>query len=286
MDPIADAAIPAVTFLMMVAVGHGLTPSELRRSATDLRAVITGTVGQLVLLPLIATVIILVIEPSPTIIAGLILVAACPGGTVSNFYACLAHGNAALSLALTATSCLLSFVSLPILVATGFVFWLDDQPEVEVPVTMLVIQLLFLVALPTCIGMILRRWRPAATERRDLVLRRVSLVALVALVAYVAQDQWTSLVADLGALLLAAVIFTALAMTAGYVLAWVTGRTSADRLTYLIEFPCRNLALALVVAVTVLGRPDIVAFAAVLLLVQALVVLSVVVFLRREHVAS
>jgi BASS family bile acid:Na+ symporter len=134
--------------------------------------------------------------------------------------------------------------------------------------------------------MILRRWHPAATERRDLVLRRVSLVALVALVAYVAQDQWTSLVADLGALLLAAVIFTVLAMIAGYILAWVTGRTPADRLTYLIEFPCRNLALALVVAVTVLGRPDIVAFAAVLLLVQALVVLSVVVFLRREHVAS
>jgi BASS family bile acid:Na+ symporter len=286
MYPIADAAIPAVTFLMMVAVGHGLTPSELLRSATDLRAVITGTVGQLILLPLIATVIVLVIEPSPTIIAGLILVAACPGGTVSNFYACLAHGNTALSLALTATSCLLSFVSLPILVATGFVFWLDDQPEVEVPVTMLVIQLLLLVALPTCIGMILRRWHPAATERRDLVLRRVSLVALVALVAYVAQDQWTSLVADLGALLLAAVIFTVLAMIAGYILAWVTGRTPADRLTYLIEFPCRNLALALVVAVTVLGRPDIVAFAAVLLLVQALVVLSVVVFLRREHVAS
>lgn len=282
MEPIADAAIPVVTFLMMVAVGHGLTATDLRRSATDLRAVITATLGQLILLPLIATVIVLVLDPAPAIIAGLILVAACPGGTISNFYACLAQANSALSLTLTAVSCLLSFVTLPFLVATGFFFWLDDQPEITVPVTVLVIQLILLVAVPTVLGMLLRRRRPHETEKRDLILRRVSLTALVALVTWVVHDQWASVVAALGELSIVAVVFTALAMAAGYGLAWVTGRPSADRLTYLIEFSCRNLALALVVAVTVLGRPEFVAFAAVLLLIQAIVILSIVAFSRRE----
>ena len=69
----------------------------------------------------------------------------------------------------------------------------------------------------------------------------------------------------------------------GLSIAWATGRPAADRLTYLIEFPCRNLALALMVAVTGLGRPDFVPFAAVLLLTQALVMLSCAVFLRRER---
>lgn len=282
MEPIVDAAIPIVTFLMMVAVGHGLTTSELRRSATDLRAVITATAGQLIILPLITTVIVLVFDPAPAIIAGLILVAACPGGTISNFYACLAHANSALSLTLTAVSCLLSFITLPFLVATGFFFWLNDQPEIAVPIKVLVVQLILLVALPTVLGMLLRRWRPAATEKRDLVLRRVSLTALVALVTWVVYSQWTSVVAALGELSVVAVVFTFLAMAAGYGLAWVTGRPPADRLTYLIEFSCRNLALALVVAVTVLGRPEFAAFAAVLLLIQAIVILSIVAFLRRE----
>jgi len=286
MEPIADAAIPTVTFLMMVAVGHGLTALDLRRSATDLRAVITATVSQLILLPLIATVVILVFDPAPTVIAGLVLVAACPGGTISNFYTCLARGNTALSLTLTAISCLLSFISLPILVAAGFFFWLDDQPEVHVPVTILVGQLLVLVALPTCLGMILRRWRPAATEIRDIILRRVSVIALVSLVAYIVYDQRNAITAVLGELSLVAVVFTILAMATGYALAWVTGRSSADRLTYLIEFPCRNLALALVVAVTILGRPEFVAFAAVLLLIQALVMLSMVAFLKRDRGAD
>lgn len=283
MEPFVDAAIQAVTFLMMIAVGHGLTGTDLRRSATDLRAVVTATLGQLILLPLIATVIFLVFNPAPAIIAGLVVVASCPGGAISNFYACLARANTALSLTLTAISCLLSFATLPILVAAGFFFWLDDQPEVQVPVTVLIIQLLFLVALPTCLGMILRRWRPAATEKRGLALQRVSLVALVTLVTYIVYDQRYSMVAAFGELTLVAVVFTALAMAGGYSLAWVTGRPPADRLTYLIEFPCRNLALALVVAVTILDRPEFVAFAAVLLLIQALVMLSIVAFLRREH---
>ena len=283
MEPFVDTAIPIVTFLMMIAVGHGLTGSDLRRSVTDLRAVVTATLGQLILLPLIATVLVLVFNPAPAIIAGLVLVAACPGGTISNFYTCLAKANSALSLTLTAISCLLSFVTLPVLVAFGFSFWLDDQPDIEVPITVLVVQLLLLVALPTCLGMILRRWRPAATEKRDLALRRVSLIALVALVVYITYDQRAAMTSALGQLTLVAVVFTLLAMAAGYSLALVTGRPPADRLTYFIEFPCRNLALALVVAVTVLDRPEFAAFATVLLLIQAFVILSVVAFLRRDH---
>ncbi len=283
MEPFVDTAIPIVTFLMMIAVGHGLTASDLRRSATDLRAVVTATLGQLILLPLIATVLILVFNPAPAIIAGLVLVTACPGGTISNFYTCLAKANSALSLTLTAISCLLSIVTLPVLVAAGFRFWLNDQPDVEVPIMVLVIQLLLLVALPTCLGMILRRWRPAATDRRDLALRRVSLIALVALVVYIANDQRVTMTSTLGQLVMVAVGFTLLAMVAGYALAWVTGRPPADRLTYLIEFPCRNLALALVVAVTILDRPEFAAFATVLLLIQALIMLSMVAIRRWDR---
>ena len=54
---------------MMIAVGHGLTVPDLRRSVTDLRALVTATLGQLILLPLIATVLVLVFNPAPAVIA-------------------------------------------------------------------------------------------------------------------------------------------------------------------------------------------------------------------------
>jgi BASS family bile acid:Na+ symporter len=283
MDPIADVAIPAVIFIMMIVVGHGLTLTELRRSMTDYRAVVAATIGQLVLLPLIATVIVLVLEPSPTIVAGLILVAASPGGTISNFYACLTHANSALSVTLTAVSCLLSFLTVPALVTAGFFFWLDNQPEIVIPPAELSLQLLVLVVLPIAIGMTLRRWRPTRVESRDLLLRRSSLGVVVGLVSFIVWNQRVSMVANLGPLVLVAVVFTVLSMATGYGLAWITGRPQADRLTYLIEFSCRNLALVVVVAVTALGRPELVSFAAVLLLVQAVVMLSMIAFRRRDR---
>jgi BASS family bile acid:Na+ symporter len=278
MDAITDTAIPIVTVLMMVAVGHSLTVTDLKRSATDLRALVTASLGQLILLPLIATVIVLVMRPSPMVIAGLVLVAACPGGTISNFYACLANANAALSITLTAISCLMSFVTIPILVTAGFFFWLEDQPVVQVPFAALVFQLIVLVALPTCLGMALRSWRPASTTGRDLVLRRLSVCALIILVTIIVLGQRDELLLSAMEMVLVSLVFTAMSMAAGLGLAWITGRSVADRLTYVIEFPCRNLVLALMVAVTTLRRPDFVAFAAVLLLVQAVVMLGLVVF--------
>jgi len=283
MEAITDAVVPIVTILMMVAVGHTITPTDLRRSATDLRALVTATLGQLILLPAIVPVIVLVFQPSPTVIAGLVLVAACPDGTISNFYACLSRANAALSISLTVISCLLSFVTIPTLVTAGFFFWLDDQPDIHVSFTGLMIQLLVFVAVPTCIGMALRRWRPESTTGRDLLLRRLSLGGLVILVTWIVLSQREALLDSAGELVLVSLVFTGLAMVSGYGLAWATGRPIADRLTYVIEFPCRNLVLALMVAVTTLGRPDFVAFAAVLLLVQAVIMLGMILALGRSE---
>ena len=165
--------------------------------------------------------------------------------------------------------------------SAGFYFWLDDFPEITIPTTTLSFQLLLLVVVPIGAGMALRALRPAGVEARDRVLRRCSITALVALITFVVWDQWAAVVADLGDLALVAVLFTVIAMAAGWSLAFLTGRPAADRLTYLVEFPCRNLALAVVVAVSILGRPDLIAFAAMLLLVQALVMLTLVALLRR-----
>jgi len=109
------------------------------------------------------------------------------------------------------------------------------------------------------------------------------LGALIVLVTFIVIDQRASMVANLGSSAFVAIVFTALSMAAGFLLAWITGRPAADRLTYLIEFSCRNLVLVMVVAVTVLGQPELVTFAAVLLLVQAVVMLSMVSLLRRDR---
>lgn len=79
----------------------------------------------------------------------------------------------------------------------------------------------------------------------------------------------------------AALLFTLLAMATGWGVGWLAGLEPRYRFTLLCEFTVRNLAIATLVAVTLLGRPDFVAYAAVLFLVQTPVLLSVALYRRR-----
>lgn len=78
------------------------------------KSVLIGAISQFVLLPLITFLLVLWLEPLPSIAMGMFMVAACPGGNVSNFMTHLAKGNTALSISLTALATLLAIVLTPI----------------------------------------------------------------------------------------------------------------------------------------------------------------------------
>jgi len=104
---ITNIAIPALVFLMMTVVGMELLPRDFSRVRQRPRAVLIGTLGQLLMLPPLALLIGWVLRLPVELIAGMVLVAACPGGALSNYYAWLARADVALSVTLTGVSTLL-----------------------------------------------------------------------------------------------------------------------------------------------------------------------------------
>ena len=110
--------IPTLTlFAMMLALGMTLRPADFARAASMPGVVAVGLLAQLVLQPLFAFGLARGLELSPTLAIGLVLIAACPGGVVSNALVQLARGDVAVSVVLTGLSSLVSFVSLPAAVA-------------------------------------------------------------------------------------------------------------------------------------------------------------------------
>src|SRR3954469_18068850 len=97
LKPVIDIAVPALVIVTMFAVGLGLTVSDFRRVARNPRLVAAASAGQLVLLPMIALVLVRSLGLSPSIKKGMLLVAACPAGSMANLYAQLAQANVALS---------------------------------------------------------------------------------------------------------------------------------------------------------------------------------------------
>ena len=142
-------------------------------------------------------------------------------------------------------------------------------------------QLLLLLLLPVAVGMTVRHRWPVWSARRRGAAQRLAWLGLLALLGFMLYDQADRLSVAWRGQVGAALRFTLLAMAAGWAVGWLAGLEPRDRFTLLCEFAVRNLALATLVAVTLLGRTDFVAFAAVLFLVQTPLLLLAVALYRR-----
>jgi BASS family bile acid:Na+ symporter len=278
LELIVDVAVPAVVWLLMFVVGLELTPTDFGRVLEYPRIVLLATLGQLLLLPLLAALLIWALTPAPAIVAGLVLVAASPGGALSNVYSYLAGVHVALSVTLTAISSTAAMLAMPVLCSAGFTLFLGPELGVEAPIGTMAMQLMTMLVLPVAAGMGLRRLRPHLGETHRRGLRWLSLLALTLLVALILLDQRQLLLATSAQLTLIAVLYSLGAMAAGWGLGLVMRLSAADRFTLLLEFTARNLAITTMVGILVLDRPDFVLFATLFLLTQLpLIALAIVI---------
>ena len=139
---------PLILFLLMIIVGLQLTPGDFRRVLANPIAVAVGTLGQILLLPLMTWILISSLGVAPIFGAGAVILAAAPGAGMSNVMAAVAGANVALSVTLTAVSSVLAVVTLPALTALGMAVFVGDDIVVEVPVSYLVGQLVMLLLIP------------------------------------------------------------------------------------------------------------------------------------------
>ena len=279
---VVDVAVPAMVFLLMLVVGAGLTLDDFRRVGRHPRVIVGATLAQVVGLPLLGGLLVWTFDPPAALAAGLVLLTACPGGALSNVYTYLARAHTALSVTLTAVSSVVSVVTLPLAVRVGFQWLLADEARVTVPVLVTMGQLVALLLVPIALGMVGHAWWPTWVARHRRTFERASLFGVITIVSFVLATEAHVLAADFTAVAGLALMFSGLAMTAG----WLVGRwlspSPADHFTVMIEFGTRNLGIAVVVAVTLLGRPEFLAIGAVLFVVQAaLALLSVAIYRRR-----
>jgi BASS family bile acid:Na+ symporter len=278
---IANLAVPLVLWLLMFVVGMELTADDFRRILMYPKAVTVATLGQLLLLPLFTGLLVWVLDLRPDIAAGMLLVALCPSGSLSNVYAYLARVNLALSVTLTALSSLLALASMPILTAAGFALFLDKHHAIDVPIARMTLQLLLLLLLPVSLGMALRHWHKQFTDRYGLAFRRLSICALTALVVSIIYNQRQLLGENLMAITWAALLFSLCAVTLAWTIGWLAGLTGEDRFTLVLEFSTRNLAINAAIGVTVLGRIELLLFSAIFLVVQLVLAVLMTLTYRR-----
>jgi BASS family bile acid:Na+ symporter len=280
---ILDVSVPVLTFILLAAVGLDLTSNEFARVRRQPALVLAGLVGPLLLLPPIAAGLVWLFQPTPHVAAGLLLVAACPIGGISNTYSYLARASTALSVTLTGLSCLLAVVTMPVL-GRGLELVFAQPLDLAVPIPSLLAQLLLMLTVPVGIGMWVRRqWADEAVRHRPAV-QRLAFIGVGIVLLLIIQDDPRAFLEDLPSTVPLAAVFIACSAAAGWMTAALVTSDFRDRFTLATEFGTRNLGVAMAVAVTLLGRVEFARFAYTYFLTELpLMLVAIAVFRRRQE---
>jgi len=280
MKSILDVAVPVVTFLVMTIVGLDLSRPDFERVRARPRILVAGLLGPFLLLPPIALAVLAVVPMPEEIRAGLLLLAVCPVGGISNTYNYLARASTALSVTLTAVSCLLAVVTMPLLTRL-FEVVLGRPFGFRAPVGPLAAQILGMLVLPVAVGMTLRARAPGFASRHEKAFRRTAFAGIVLIIGFVLWSEWGRFLANLAASAGAAALFVLLAMGAGFLVALGAGADRRERFTLSVEFATRNTAIAAAVAITLLGDTRFAVFATTYFFTEAVPLLAAVAAFRR-----
>ncbi len=259
---------PALLAFIMMGMGMSLVPRDFKRVAQLPRAVFLGLLAQLVVLPLLALAIALALDLSPVTAAALMLVAACPGGAVSNLISFLARANVALSVTLTAFSALVTVFTIPLIANLSLAHFVGSASELELSFWQAVWRLALLTLLPIAIGMVLRHRFARFAIASQPWLNRAAVVFLVALIAGIAAAERDRLVDALIEAGPPAALLNVLSVAIGYGLARTARLGERNAITIAIESGFQNASVAIVIAITMLGRPDLAIVPAVYALVM------------------
>jgi len=171
--------------VVMFGVALGITINDFKRLVQQPKLVLVGVLSQFVLLPLLTFLLILLIKPQPSIALGMMMVAACPGGNISNFMTHLAKGNTALSVSLTAFATFLAMFMTPF----NFQFYgsmyaptAQILQNVELDPLELVRLVILILGIPLFLGMLLRQKNERLALKLSKLLKPTSIIVFVAIV--------------------------------------------------------------------------------------------------------
>lgn len=239
-----------VLALMMFAVALHLRVADFALVARMPRAVAAGLIPQFVLLPVATWALTMVLNLPANIELAMLLVAACPGGNVSNVVTHFARGNAALSVTLTAVASAAAVVMLPL----NFAWMAAANPEtaqllvaLAVDQKLLWLNLMAMLGLPMVLGLWLGARQPRVAERLRKPLGRMALAMLFVFIIAGLVGQRQLLTLALLPTFALVVLHNLLGLSVGWLSAWAFRVGWAERRTITIEVGMQNSALALAV---------------------------------------
>jgi BASS family bile acid:Na+ symporter len=235
--------------LMMLGVALDLKLADFKRVLIAPKAPGIGLAAQFVLLPAFTFGLTLILHLHPSMALGMIMVAACPGGNLSNLITYLARGNCAVSISMTAVSTAAAIVMTPLNLSLWGSLNPDTAPilkQVSLSPVDVFITIFMILGVPLACGLILSRLFPTLADKVRRPFKIFSLVFFLAIVVGALVANWQIFLKVIGLVALAVLIHNALALNIGYWSGRLFRLPVTDTRAVAIEVGIQNSALGLV----------------------------------------
>ncbi len=238
---------------IMFGVALDLKLSRFKHVFLFPKPTLLGWASQFFVMPLMTFLLVLLINPTPGVALGMILVAACPGGNLSNFMTNHARGNTELSVTLTAISDFSAFIMTPL----NFAFWgglyarfyhrgSDMVLPIEIDALEMIKTMVVILGIPLLIGMLFAKYFPVITDKIKKPIKILSLVIFASYVVIALAKNFHYFLDYIHLIFLIVLIHNTLAFLSGYSIATLFKLKRQDVRTITIETGIQNSGLGLV----------------------------------------
>jgi BASS family bile acid:Na+ symporter len=255
-----------VLAFVMFGVALGIKPSTFVDIIKNPKSIMTGIVCQLVLLPALTLCLIMICGHwiSPMIALGMILVASCPGGNISNFITSLSRGNSELSVSLTAFNTAACVITTPL----NFAFWgklylnfagnhgIAALPELEIPLGEIFQSIFIIMGIPLVLGMLCGHYLPKVANILKKPLQYLSIAVFIAMVIIIFTGNLDVFMKCIRYIFLIVLLHNLLALGIGFGTSTLLKLPYKDRRTLTIETGIQNSGLGLILLLNPNIFPD------------------------------
>ena len=248
--------INIILSFIMFGVALGIKPAEFKELIKHPKSAIIGLTSQVIALPLVTFLLVIALSNwiTPTVAMGMILVAACPGGNISNFMSSLSKANTELSVGLTATTTMLATITTPFNFAFYgglYVKYISKHARhilqpLEIDNGQMFQTVFILLGIPLIAGIFFSHYFPRITEKLKKPIQVLSIVFFIAMVVLSFANNLDLFLKYILFIFFIVLIHNFLALFTGFGLASIFKLPNADRRTLTIETGIQNSGLGLV----------------------------------------
>ncbi len=235
---------------LMFGVALDLKIKHFKTIIQQPKASFVGLCSQLVLLPILTVALVYIFQPPGTVSLGMILIASCPGGNVSNYAVHLAGGNTALSILLTSISTLAA-VGLTPLYFTYLAYLLPNfggtNYEIQLNIGDMMMTIVQLIIIPLILGMLLNTRYPKFSKMIHRPVKSLSMVIFLAFVVAAIYSNFDNIINYVHLVFFIVLVHNTLALLTGYGFAKLNKLSDADARAISIETGIQNSGLGLII---------------------------------------